>query len=265
MMGARPRATLVRVVAAGVAVVAIFACGDLLTDPDAVASMSVTRAYPSIVVGDVLRDSSGVEAPLLVSLANFKGDVLDAGTVTVSSLDSLLEIEPGGLPRALGESGARGRIAISAGGLQVLDTIPITVPPDSVEPSVEADTVRTLSGTAIELYGSKELSVRVLNAGTDPAITVNGWVVSFRLQFHERFLSPLDTSAAWLVQGETGGKPSWVDTTAAGIAGRRVLIRADSLASPDDSVIVHATVRYLGEEIRGSPVRLIVRTRPNAP
>ncbi len=264
-MPAGPRAMLARLVVSGAALTAVFACGDLLTAPDAVASMSVARAYPSIVMGDVLRDSTGAEAPLLVTLANFKGDPLDAGTVTVTSLDTLLVIDPGGLPRARGDNGARGRIAISAGGLQVLDTIPITLPPDSVEAKVEADTVRTLAGTSIELYGSKELQVLVLNSNTDPALPVNGWVVSFQLEIHERLLSPTDTSAAYLVQGEAGGRPSWVDTTAAGIAGRRLLIRADSLASPDDSVIVHATVRHLGQEVRGSPVRLIVRTRPNSP
>jgi hypothetical protein len=251
---------------AGAAALALaVACGDIITDPSAVASVQLRRAYPSVVSGDSLRDSSGIVAPLEVLAYNYRNEQLADAPLTFTAIDTLVEIGSTGRIRGRGDPGGRGRVAVSAGGLQVLDTIPVTARPDSVAGGVVVrDTVLTVSsGTIVYYPPTDELQVRVLNVQGALLNPVESWLVSFQVQFHGRLLPPTDTAAAYLVQSQNSTRPSWVDTTSGGSAGRRVRVRADSLAPAGDSVIVFATVRHRGQPIRGSPFRLVVVTRPS--
>jgi len=56
---------------------------------------------------------------------------------------------------------------------------------------------------------------------------------------------------------------SRVDTTdASGIAARRIRLNPAKLTALTDSIIVNASVKYRGANIRGSPVRLVLKVKP---
>jgi hypothetical protein len=58
------------------------------------------------------------------------------------------------------------------------------------------------------------------------------------------------------------GVSSKLDTTdATGDASRKIKLNPARLTAVNDSIIVNATVRYKGQ-IRGSPVRLVLKVKP---
>jgi hypothetical protein len=59
------------------------------------------------------------------------------------------------------------------------------------------------------------------------------------------------------------GARSSVDTTdASGVARRRIRLDVTRLTNLTDSVIVQATVKYRGVNVRGSPARLVLKVKP---
>jgi hypothetical protein len=76
-----------------------------------------------------------------------------------------------------------------------------------------------------------------------------------------RIVSPPDTAFARLVN-DAGARSSIDTTDAAGIAKRRVKLDVTRLTSLTDSVIVQATVKYRGVNVRGSPARLVLKVKP---
>jgi hypothetical protein len=76
-------------------------------------------------------------------------------------------------------------------------------------------------------------------------------------------VSPTDTLLARLVN--ESGAASRVDTTDAnGIASRRIRLNPAKLTALTDSIIVNASVKYRGANIRGSPVRLVLKVKPGS-
>jgi hypothetical protein len=104
---------------------------------------------------------------------------------------------------------------------------------------------------------SNELSVRVLTFSprvpTDSA--VGQYLVSFMVT------SPGDTALARLVS-DNGVRSSLDTTNSAGIGGRRIKLDVERLTALNDSVIVQAFVKYRGVNVRGSPVRLVLKVKP---
>jgi hypothetical protein len=87
------------------------------------------------------------------------------------------------------------------------------------------------------------------------ATAVASYLVSFRI------VSPADTTLARLVT-EAGARSSIDTTDASGFAGRRIKLDVTKLTALTDSVIVQATVKYRGQNIRGSPARLVLKVKP---
>ena len=81
------------------------------------------------------------------------------------------------------------------------------------------------------------------------------YLVSFRI------LSPPDTAFAHLVN-ESGARSSIDTTDAGGVGSRRIKLDVSRITALTDSVIVQATVKYRGVNVRGSPVRLVLKVKP---
>ena len=63
---------------AGAALVAFVACTEVATDPNAVVAIRFDgSAYPSIVVGDSLRDSLGALQPVRATGLNYKSQAVE--------------------------------------------------------------------------------------------------------------------------------------------------------------------------------------------
>ena len=102
---------------------------------------------------------------------------------------------------------------------------------------------------------SPALAVRVLHSLTSTDSAVKSYLVSFAV------IAPADTLLAVLVND--GGNASRVDTTdATGTASRRIRLAPVRLKTLTDSVIVQATVKYRGAQVRGSPVKIVLKVKP---
>ncbi len=239
-------ALAVGVVAAG--------CVKISDNSDTVLSLEFdSLASPSVVVGDSLRDTTGVIAPPLVRAFNYQGEEIPAPSVRFHSPDPGITIDSvTGVIRGDSLRSTPARVVASVGSLQALQRVVVTLRPDAVSAVDGRDTVAySLLDSTLNI--SEALTVRVMH-GTAPADSaVESYVVSFAV------VSGGDPLAAEVVND---GKISTVDTTdASGVAGRTVKIRPLYFTGVD-SVIVNATVKFRGTPISGSPVRLVVVLTP---
>jgi hypothetical protein len=249
--------------------IAASACTDVSTDPDAVAALQFDGAgYPSVVVGDSLRDSLGFLLPLSATALNNDGDPIPDADVVYSSPDTVLEMKDGGVvfARGLNPSGAATRVFATVGSLQSQSvSLFTTVRADSIWYVVEADTAnRSDLDVGATLDDDLLFAVFGDTAAGKPKVAVQGWLVSFQLRYRGTLLSPTDTSVAYSYVrpgSNTRRTPSFIDTTdAQGRAGRR--LRLQTFRGPEDTVFVIATAqrRKTGLAPLTSQMRIIVRT-----
>lgn len=237
------------------AAVFLAACVDIPTGANDVLSIELNGLpAPSVVVGDTLRDSAGVVSPIRITAFNFSGQVVAAPPVRFSALDRGVRVDSAtGI--VLGDSvRSSARIVATLKGLTTTAQLAVTLRPDTVLVSNGRDSLSySLTDTAANV--SPALSIRVLHGRASGDSSVASYFVSFRI------LNPQTAGLAQLV--DDGGRLSTADTTdAGGIASRKVKIDPTRLASLVDSVIVSATVRYRGSNVKGSPVRLVLKVKP---
>lgn len=257
-----------------VTAVAVAACADVGTGPEVPAAIELPPfAFPTVVVGDTLRDSLGVVAPMKAVVRNSTGDIITSAKPSYLYADytrdsAFLVDTTTGIVVAQKKVGA-GRLAARIGSsLQVLRPLIATVRPDTAVPGAApaALIVSLLPDTGrarAESNTTAELQVQLRNRqGTTP-VGVHGWLVSFRL------IKPANptndtTRSVFLVDDQL--RASVVDTTSSeGNAGRRVRVRpagfpvAQGSARVTDTVIVEATARYRGQLVKGAPVRVLVQ------
>lgn len=243
----------------GAAVVAaIVSCTDIPTDAGAVLSIGVdTVAAPSVVLGDTLRDSIGIVRPLTVTAFNFQGDVIANAPVRFTTRDrGILVDSVTGIVRGDSVRSTPARIFARVAGLEAAISLDVTLRPDTVAGQNVLDSLLySLTDTLANV--SPALSVKILH-GFSGDSAVKSYVVSFRVT------STTDTALVKLVND--AGRASLLDTSdASGIAGRKIRLDPARLTSLADSVIVAATVKYRGVQLRGSPVRMVLKLKPRAP
>lgn len=255
------------------AVILGVACAEVGTAPDVPAAIELPPfAFPSVVVGDTLRNEAGIATPIRAIVRNSAGDLITDATPTYLYADFLRDTaflvdSTTGIVVAR-KTVAEGRIAARIGSsLQVLRTLTATVQPDTAFAGTEpADLIVTLPDTGrarAQANTTPELPLRVRNrAGTTP-VDVHGWLVRFQV-IRPANLTNDTTAAVYLVDDQF--RASTLDTTtASGQAARRVRVRAAQFpvaqgsARVTDSVVVQATLTYKGRPVPGSPVRLVAR------
>lgn len=240
-------------------------CTEINGSADHVASLSFdVFPAPAVVAGDTLRDSLGLAMPLQAIAYNTAGDVVKGAPIQYIALDTGVTITNNAYLVAERRSGSV-RLVANAGVIQSqARTLLVARRPDSAAVSGAAnDTVNYVLPDNVGNNISPALAVKVVTGDSaDGTMVSQGWRVSYQAFFRGAAVAPGDTSVVFLL-GD-GVQRSVVDTTGAdGIASRRIRVRPIGITeSAVDSVIVLATVKYKGAEIRGSPLRFVILLRP---
>jgi hypothetical protein len=207
------------------------------------------------VVGDTLRDTTGVVILPVVHAFNFQGEEITPVAARFQSPDSGLVVDSlTGI--VVGDSlrSTPARIVATVGSLQAIQRVELTLRPDLVS---ALDGLDTLSYSLIDttLNVSSQLTVKLTHGAAPNDSVVKSYIVSFAI------VSQSNPSLGELVND--AGKSSVVDTTDAnGVAGRKIRLHPLFLSSQTDSIIVNATAKYRGGRVSGSPVRLVVILKP---
>lgn len=235
---------------------AIVACTDIPSGANAIASIQFdSLPFPSVVLGDTLRDVTGKVATLGArAFAYGAKPVLDA-PFRYFALDRGLRVDSIS-GRVIGDSvrTTPARVLATVAGLQAVLPIPVVFRPDTVAITQGRDSLAySLADSTLNI--SPALSVTLRHTLTRSDSLVRSYLVTFAIT------NQADTLAAQLVND--AGLPSAIDTTdASGVASRKIRIRPTRLKSVNDSVLVTASVMYRGTHVRGSPARLVLKVKP---
>lgn len=209
---------------------------------------------PSVVVGDTLRDSTGVVTPIKLIAFNYNGDTVAAPAVTFRAVDRGIRVDSvSGI--VVGDSVRSGaRIVAVLKGFEGTIAIAVTYRPDSAIAVNARDSVSySLTDTTGNV--SAAMGLRLIHRVGQADSAVASYPVGFRIV-------STSTGLAKLVN-DNGSTSSSSDTTdASGNATRKVRIDPTKLTSLVDSVVVEAIARYRGANVKGSPVRLVLKLKP---
>lgn len=245
------------VVSSAVLSVAALACIDVSGSSTSVLSIQFdSLAAPSVVVGDTLRDTTGVVIVPVVHAFNFNGEEIASVPVWFQSPDSGVAVDSiTGI--IVGDSlrSTPARIVATVGTLQAIQRLDVTLRPDLLAAEHGVDSLLySLLDTTVNV--SPLLTVKLTHGVANDSV-VKSYIVSFAI------VGQSDPGPGELVND--AGKPSLVDTTDAnGVAGRKIRLHPNLLISVDDSIIVNATAKYRGSQVSGSPVRLVLKVKPRS-
>jgi len=239
--------------------VALIGCLDISTPPSGLSSISTIQfAWPSVVEGDVLRDSTGAIAPLLVEAFAGNGEPVTDAQTSFIVLDRGLRVASDGVVTGDSARTSKARVVaqVTRGGdvLQTpeigIDVVPL---PDSITPR-RADTTFTAKPIPVSDPApilSDSLKVKVIHrgtgVGTDTLAVVRSWIVRYDIIDQPDSGVPDENTAVF--DGFADTLRTVADTTdGQGIATRTVVLRRVFLLRADvsDTVKVLATIRRLG-------------------
>ena len=248
--------------------VAAAACIDIGGPSSGVVSISnLTVAFPSVVIGDLLRDSLGAVAPLQLTAFDPSGNPIPGAEVTFVALDSTIRIDADGTVHGITRDTVGARVVAGAGGLQTaparifVSVAPQTATKGTAPTLIEFDI--TAPDTATRSNWSPALAVTLTGAGD---VGAQGFIVSYEII---RAPAPIDPAAPAVYLADENGRRSARDTTdRQGLAGRIVVLRQQAIGDPalfagtkTDTVIVRATARYLGVDLPATPIDFIIPVR----
>ena len=237
---------------AGAAGATALACTDVSTDPNAVVAVRFEgSAYPSIVVGDSLRDSLGARQPIFATGLNYKGEPIAGAEFVFSSPDTNLRVLNDGMvfARSRKTDASPARVFATSGSLQSQpDSLLIVPRADSIQAAQDVDSAGVLStGNASTGRTLVAFSVFGDTLAGAPKAAVPGWLVSFQLRYHGVLLPPTDTSRAFTFVtfgNDTLRKATFVDSTdASGKAERGVFVQSIPAAVTRDTIYLIATIQ----------------------
>jgi len=242
------------------------ACAEIGTDPSVPASLEVARlAFPSVAVGDSMRDTLGVAFPLRAIVRNIGGDVIEDAPLRYLSRDTMLVVDSVTghvFVRGLPTQNPANVAARFAQALQILATVRVTNAPDTAFRRDSATLRRLVSEGVIGAVDSNTVAVQVqVRHRADGATlqNVNAWLVRFAVVYPANRTN--DTAAAvYLVDDR--GRAGQIDTTGTdGLASRRVRVRVGRFPATGvavDTIEVEAAVMRRGQPVPGAPVRIRV-------
>ena len=239
---------------------AALACGDVSGSSTSVLSIQFdSLAAPSVVVGDTLRDTTGKVIVPVVHAFNFKGEEILPAPVRFVSPDSGVVVDSlTGIVVADSLRSTPARISATVGSLQAIQKVDVTLRPDSL---AAVNGIDSLSYSLLDttLNVSPLLTVKLTHGVAPNDSAVKSYIVSFAI------VSQSNPQLGQLL--DAAGKPSVVAITdATGMAGRAIRLHPLFLGSATtvDSIIVNATAKYRGIQVRGSPVRLVLKVKPRS-
>lgn len=235
-------------------------CIELSVDPDALSSIEfLPPTSPSIVMGDVLRDTLGAPERLRARAFAADGDELPDLPFTFVATDTLVRIAEDNQVRA-GATPGTARIYASVPGLQSAPrSLEVIRQPDAIAANGKAvDTLRVAVPTTGSRVDSSTTVGVVVRAGNVP---VNAVRVKFELWRNGTVVAPTDT--AHYVLAGSNGRVSVVDTTdGSGIASRTLRVRVTAGTTPADSLEIRAIATGLPSPLV-RPLTILIR--PAAP
>jgi len=240
------------------AIVALIAaaCTDISGSSTAVLSLQFDPLpFPSVVVGDTLRDTTGAVVTPSVHAFNFQGEEITPSPVFFLSPDSGVTVDSvTGIVVADSLRLTPARIVATVGLLQAAQSIDVTLRPDSLQAVNALDSLK-YSATDTTVNVSVPMQVKLTHGVAPNDSAVKSYIVSFAI------VEQSDPGLGELVND--AGKASVVDTTGAdGIAGRKIRLHPLLLTAPTDSIVINATAKYRGVQVKGSPVRLVLLLKP---
>ena len=232
------------------------ACTDINGSPGAVLSLQFDPLpFPSVVVGDTLRDTTGAVVTPVVHAFNFQGEEIIPAPIFFLSPDSGVTVDSvTGIVVADSLRSTPARIVATIGQLQAAQNIDVTLRPDSLQAVNALDSLK-YSATDTTLPVSPLLQVKLTHGVVPNDSAVKSYLVSFAI------VEQSNPGLGELVND--AGNGSVVDTTGAdGMAGRKIRLHPLLLTSPADSIVINATAKYRGVQVKGSPVRLVLLVKP---
>jgi hypothetical protein len=244
-------------VSSGLLSVALLACTDVSGSSTSVLSIQFdSLAAPSVVVGDTLRDTTGAVILPVVHAFNFNGEEITSIPAWFQSPDSGVVVDSvTGI--IVGDSlrSTPARIVATVGSLQAIQKVDVTLRPDLLS-AVNGEDSLFYSVLDTTSTVSRPLTVKLSHGVANDSV-VKSYIVSFAI------VEQSNPGLGELVND--AGRPSVVDTTdASGVAGRAIRLHPLSITSVVDSIIVHATAKYRGSQVSGSPVRLVLNVKPRS-
>ena len=236
------------------------ACLELSAPTDGIESLSTVLApYPAVIAGDTLRDSLGVARRLQVVAFTGRGDTVPAPAglqFFVADTGTGARIEDGFL--IAGQRLGPVRVVAQVPGLQT-PAVTIEVAPAPTQVAPEPASLGNPATLAPKTYSleptvtSAPLQVRVQGVSGGTLTNVSGWIVDYVITRQPASVTS-SRQPAVLERGIRPDSLRAVDTTAAGLASRAVILSPALMVNATDTVVVEAHVRYRGVHVPGSPV-----------
>lgn len=273
------------VVCIGAAIV-VAACTSVPSDPKVPFSIEFNRApSPSVVLGDTMFDSLGVQAPLRARVFNSSGEEITGGAVTyhvvsLTKVDSTNPAFADSVPLTvdsisglvIGKSDPAflldsARVYAQAGKLQSKSIVVRVTRRAELLRSSTADTSITLSflnTDSLLVPGASAFNVRVLHTSDAPATAADSAVPFYLVRF--RIVKPegAATDTSYVMLTGDGRTRSELDTSdASGVASRQIRIRRAKFPFTkeavggivSDTIVVEASAYGAGgTQVAGSPV-----------
>lgn len=259
--------------AAGVGLVLAAAACSGVDDPSAPFAVEFARLpWPSIIVGDTLRDSTGAAARLTALVLDADGVVIPSAAVTFVALDTGIRVLADGRVVSTGWRETPARVVASVDGLQSRPlSLIITRRPDSLQTTrdtaaVLAYDIPPTDATNLSATIPVRLRSRQVVSGVTGDSVTRGWLVRFTIA--QPPTAGVVDSVRLVGKGTTAIPASGLTTfvsqdtsDASGVAAVRVRAFPRAGQTGADSVIVQASAVAGGRAVPGSPVRLVVRLR----
>lgn len=239
------------------------ACLDM-SAPKGPSSISLLQLpSPSVVIGDVMRDSNGVPAPLGVIAFDANGTPIGGVTSQVYITDSSHVAHLDANHNLTGDRLGVVHLIGQIGSLQTaVAAVPVTSAPYTFAKTTTTDTLAapfpTDSASSIK---SDTFKVSLKGIGDSAS---QGFIVRYVLDSAPPSLPSSKGPGVYLAS--SNGKPSLVDTTnAAGIASHVLVVNSLALADSAllggtkvDSAVVRAFTSYKGALVAGAPLRFVI-------
>jgi hypothetical protein len=263
------------------------ACVEITTAEGGVQSIALNALPPSIVAGDLLRDTLGAELRLRAVAFGETGDTVTSAVFTYGFLP--IGADTGAARTALTVDSATGRaraallpgvaqVRVTArygARLQIVDTLAIVRPPRRLARVNDADTVftvrylctdssRELRSDSVFATASRTLTVKLTGDSlSDTTIAVPNYLVQYRIvdtPAVRRGISPYrDERPVWYVTHPRQDRPIGFDTTTAtGTTSAQLRVIPYLMRPTDTSTTVEARA-FLRDSVVSRPVRFRVR------
>ena len=239
------------------------ACSDLSSTPGGPQSLSIdSLPFPAVVVGDTLRDTLGVAAPVTAKVYDGDNRLIVGAPVRFIALDTGLRVDSvtGRVTGVNRRTGAR--ILASVSGLQTNPkSLGVANRPDTASNPDPARRLVYVTVPRTDPANSFALRVKVgsqpLLPGASADSVTEGWLVRFTL-----VRSPTGAVDSIFISAGIASSP-WAVTDAGGVATKTLRVVPTLGSRVRDTAIVSASVTYRGVAVRGSPVQIVVPLAPH--